>query len=59
MRGQITRSARILLAAAALGSFAPPVHAQTPLESSSEARFQLDLHVSEQALTPCCRPASH
>src|SRR6478672_11506769 len=31
---------------------APAAHAQTPVETSAEVRFQLDLHVPEAALTP-------
>ena len=34
----------------------PPVHAQTPVESSTEIRFQLDLHVPDAALTPLLPP---
>ena len=47
---------RMLMVTAALTPAARPVQAQTPLESSSEARFQLDLHVSDQALTPLLPP---
>ena len=47
---------RTLLVAAALPLTASAAHAQTPLESSSEIRFQLDLHVSDAALTPLLPP---
>jgi hypothetical protein len=56
MLGHISRSARILMVAVALAPAAGPADAQTPLESSSEARFQLDLHVPDQALTPLLPP---
>ena len=52
MRRYISRTIRILMVVAALTPPRGPASAQTPLESSSEARFQLDLHVSDQALTP-------
>src|SRR6478672_4486727 len=35
---------------------APAAHAQTPVETSTEIRFQLDLHVSDAALTPLLPP---
>ena len=35
---------------------APAAHAQTPVETSSEIRFQLDLHVPDAALTPLLPP---
>jgi hypothetical protein len=38
------------------GWTAAPAFAQTPLETSSEIRFQLDLHVPEAALTPLLPP---
>jgi hypothetical protein len=56
MHRHMSQSAQILILAAALTPAARTVHAQTPLESSSEARFQLDLHVSDQALTPLLPP---
>jgi hypothetical protein len=33
-----------------------PMRAQTPVESSSQVRFQLDLHVPDSALTPLLPP---
>ena len=45
-----------LLVAAALSLTGSAAFAQTPLESSSEIRFQLDLHVSDAALTPLLPP---
>ncbi len=44
----------VLIAAAAFVSTA--VFAQTPVETSSEVRFQLDLRVSDAALTPLLPP---
>jgi hypothetical protein len=44
------------MVATALTATVPLAHAQTPLESSSEARFQLDLHVPDQGLTPLLPP---
>jgi len=35
---------------------APAADAQTPVETSTEIRFQLDLHVSDAALTPLLPP---
>ena len=43
---------RALLVAASLPLTVSAAYAQTPLESSSEIRFQLDLHVPDAALTP-------
>jgi hypothetical protein len=40
----------------ALAAPAAPAHAQTPIESSSEVRFQLDLQVPDAALTPLLPP---
>src|SRR5438445_13772224 len=34
----------------------PAARAQTPVESSAEIRFQLDLHVADAALTPLLPP---
>jgi len=42
----------VLLVAGVLAGFVRFVAAQTPLEYSSEARFQLDLHVPDAALAP-------
>lgn len=47
---------RALLAAAFLAWCAPPAGAQTMIEYSSEARFQLDLHVPDAALTTLLPP---
>ena len=47
---------RTLLVAAALPLTGSAAYAQTPVESSSEIRFQLDLHVSDAALTPLLPP---
>ena len=41
---------RTLLAGAALAAVAVPLQAQTPIESSAEVRFQLDLKVPDAAL---------
>jgi hypothetical protein len=49
MRAPDARHVRTLLAAA-LAALAVPLQAQTPLESSAEARFQLDLKVPDAAL---------
>jgi hypothetical protein len=48
------RATRALLACAAMFASwgTPAALAQTPVESSSEVRFQLDLHVPDAALTP-------
>ena len=45
-------SRRILFAIGVLVVLAPFTSAQTPVEHSSEARFQLDLHVPDAALMP-------
>ena len=50
MRVLVARRVRTLLTAAALIAPAAPMQAQTPVESSMEVRFQLDLKVPEQAL---------
>ena len=42
----------VLLAVGVMGGFVRDVGAQTPVEYSSEARFQLDLHVPDAALAP-------
>lgn len=47
---------RALLAAAFLAWCAAPADAQTMIEYSSEARFQLDLHVPDAALTTLLPP---
>ena len=52
MREHFANAAQALLVVAALAGAAVPGHAQTPIESSSEIRFQLDLHVPDAALTP-------
>jgi hypothetical protein len=54
MRAQFTGGIRMLLAAAA--ATAVPVQAQTPVESSAEIRFQLDLKVPDGALAPLLPP---
>jgi len=41
---------RLLLALAGIAGLSAPVDAQTPVEQSSEARFQLDVHVPDAAL---------
>jgi hypothetical protein len=41
---------RLLLALAGVAGLASSVHAQTPVEQSAEARFQLDVHVPDAAL---------
>ena len=41
---------RAMLLAGALAGFILHAHAETPVENSTEARFQLDLHVPEAAL---------
>jgi len=58
MNTQIKHSRRLamLVVAAAVSSTATSVQAQTPIESSAEVRFQLDLHVSDTALTPLLPP---
>src|SRR5205809_2403748 len=51
MSGQITnRVARVLLAVIAVTAFAQFAAAQTMIEYSAEARFQLDLHVPDAVL---------
>jgi hypothetical protein len=51
MHGSVSvGTVRMLLAACALAGFAVCAHAQTMVESSVEARFQLDLHVPDAAL---------
>ncbi len=52
----LPRRAEALLALAALAGAGGPVGAQTLVESSMEARFQLDLHVSESALAAFLPP---
>ena len=56
MRTQFTQGARMLLVAGAVAAAATQASAQTPVESSSEIRFQLDLHVPDAALTPFLPP---
>ena len=53
MKPSILRTLLVVTALALAGSAAD---AQTPVESSSEIRFQLDLHVSDAALTPLLPP---
>jgi hypothetical protein len=43
---------RVALAASAVVLLSQYANAQTPLESSAEARFQLDVHVPDAALAP-------
>ena len=45
-----------LLLGALLALATGQLHAQTPVESSAEVRFQLDLHVPDAALTPFLPP---
>jgi hypothetical protein len=52
MRKHFADTVQALLAVAVLAGAAAPSQAQTPIESSSEIRFQLDLHVPDAALTP-------
>jgi hypothetical protein len=52
MRAQFARGVRMLLATTALAALVAPAQAQTPVESSGEVRFQLDLRVPDSALTP-------
>lgn len=53
MRRTISFTAvRVALALAAIVSIAPAATAQTPIEQSAEARFQLDVHVPDAALAP-------
>jgi hypothetical protein len=52
MREHFVDTVQALLAVAVLAEAAAPCQAQTPIESSSEIRFQLDLHVPDAALTP-------
>jgi hypothetical protein len=47
---------RMLLAFTALAAAAAPAQAQTPVESSAEVRFQLDLKVPQAALDPLLPP---
>ena len=56
MRAHFADGVYVLLVAAALGGTTAPALAQTPIESSSEVRFQLDLHVPDAALTPYLPP---
>jgi len=56
MRQQFTTGVRMFLAAAAVAATAAPVAAQTPVESSAEVRFQLDLKVPDAALAPFLPP---
>ena len=46
------RTIALMLATVAALAVAKDVSAQTPVESSSEVRFQLDLHVPDAALVP-------
>ena len=55
MRVVFPEGFRLLAAAAALAAVAP-VSAQTPVESSAEVRFQLDLKVPDAALAPFLPP---
>jgi hypothetical protein len=55
MPGRLLSPGRTLVAAGAF-AVAAAAHAQTPIESSSEVRFQLDLHVPEAALTALLPP---
>lgn len=50
IRGISATAVRVALAAGALVPLSQYANAQTPVESSAEARFQLDLHVPDAAL---------
>ena len=57
--GSYTRGLRtiaLVLASVAAPAVAADVSGQTPVESSSEVRFQLDLHVPDAALVPLLPP---
>ena len=56
MRSHVADKVYVLLVGAALIGATAPALAQTPIESSSEIRFQLDLHVPDAALTPFLPP---
>jgi hypothetical protein len=56
MRFECATNVRILVATAALAAATVPAAAQTPVESSLEARFQLDLQVPDAALAPFLPP---
>jgi hypothetical protein len=49
-RKNLLRAGAALLAAGAVGAFAPHAGAETLLENSMEFRFQLDFHVNDAAL---------
>jgi hypothetical protein len=53
---RVRRACAVWLAAIVLPALPATTHAQTPVESSAEVRFQLDLHVNEAALTPLLPP---
>ena len=46
----------VSIAAVALAGLAPAAHAQTMIEHSSEARFQLDVHVPDAVLNAYLPP---
>jgi hypothetical protein len=50
IRGIFSATVRVVLAAGALVPLSQYAHAQTPVESSAEARFQLDVHVPDAAI---------
>jgi hypothetical protein len=50
------RTIALVLASVTAPAFPADVRAQTPVESSSEVRFQLDLHVPDAALVPLLPP---
>jgi hypothetical protein len=56
MRAPFAGEIRMLVAATALAAMVAPAQAQTPVESSAEVRFQLDLKVPDSALTPFLPP---
>ena len=57
MTGRISLGGiRVLVVAGTLAGFVPCANAQTLLEYSSEARFQLDLHVPDAALAALLPP---
>src|SRR5258708_21064344 len=57
MIGRICRGGiAVLCAAGAVAGFALSASAETPVEFSSEARFQLDLHVSDAVIKALLPP---
>ena len=56
MQARFAYDIRMLLVATTLAAGAIPVAAQTPVESSAEVRFQLDLKVPDAAIAPLLPP---